>query len=458
LQLAGVLCFLLWFMFGNRTPSSLFFAGNAFAVPLVLGLVSWISAWLIWRESKHVEASKRWVSTWTASAPALYLPLAYGLMWWLLTWHSETERFALRPEGLGLPYLPALHLGLVLATSTLWAAVAAWRAWLQAGRLTALTLLGFWACYLGSFDAAPAFLASAHGGWLLWPLALVWHFALLRLQDKWLPLQWLKIWHVTGFWFFLGLLANESKTLMDMYLLGTPDRAGGQAGMAAGSSWSWLAGMFIPAIVLAAVRSSWLNRRWPLSQWRDVYRTVACAPVALYLWAWLVLSNIMSAGHAHPLPYVPLLNPLELGHWLVLTALVMWGRDQLALKPYWKPLAAASALLLISGMVVRACYHYAGAQWGWEGIMQSTVTQSALSVTWAVCAVATMSLSNRLRSRAVWAAGAALMGVVVLKLFVVDLSDNGGIHRIVSFIGVGILLLLVGYFAPVPPKQADKNS
>jgi uncharacterized membrane protein len=44
---------------------------------------------------------------------------------------------------------------------------------------------------------------------------------------------------------------------------------------------------------------------------------------------------------------------------------------------------------------------------------------------------------------------------VVAKLFFVELSNRGGLARIVSFIGVGGLLLVVGYFAPLPPKRAE---
>jgi uncharacterized membrane protein len=54
--------------------------------------------------------------------------------------------------------------------------------------------------------------------------------------------------------------------------------------------------------------------------------------------------------------------------------------------------------------------------------------------------------------RAVWITGAALMAVVVVKLFLVDLGNAGTLGRIVSFLGVGVLLLIVGYFAPVPPR------
>jgi uncharacterized membrane protein len=38
----------------------------------------------------------------------------------------------------------------------------------------------------------------------------------------------------------------------------------------------------------------------------------------------------------------------------------------------------------------------------------------------------------------------------------VDLSNVGTIARIVSFIGVGVLMLVVGYFSPVPPKASEE--
>ncbi len=49
------------------------------------------------------------------------------------------------------------------------------------------------------------------------------------------------------------------------------------------------------------------------------------------------------------------------------------------------------------------------------------------------------------------------MAIVVAKLFFVDLSNVGGIERIVSFIGVGLLMLVVGYFSPVPPAIAKET-
>ena len=54
----------------------------------------------------------------------------------------------------------------------------------------------------------------------------------------------------------------------------------------------------------------------------------------------------------------------------------------------------------------------------------------------------------------VWMAGAVLLGIVVLKLFVVDLSNVGTLARIVSFLVVGVLMLVIGYVSPLPPATA----
>jgi uncharacterized membrane protein len=49
--------------------------------------------------------------------------------------------------------------------------------------------------------------------------------------------------------------------------------------------------------------------------------------------------------------------------------------------------------------------------------------------------------------------GAALLAVVVFKLLLIDMSNAQGWERIVTFIGVGLLMLVTGYFVPLPPKR-----
>ncbi|MEJ2176096.1 MAG: DUF2339 domain-containing protein, partial [bacterium] len=60
--------------------------------------------------------------------------------------------------------------------------------------------------------------------------------------------------------------------------------------------------------------------------------------------------------------------------------------------------------------------------------------------------------------RVLWMIGAALLGAVVVKLFLVDLAGSGTVARIVSFVGVGALLLLIGYVATVPPGAREDDA
>jgi uncharacterized membrane protein len=50
------------------------------------------------------------------------------------------------------------------------------------------------------------------------------------------------------------------------------------------------------------------------------------------------------------------------------------------------------------------------------------------------------------------------LGAVILKLFLVDSARTSGIARAVAFIGVALLILLIGYLAPLPPRAAREES
>ncbi|RML46174.1 hypothetical protein ALQ97_02945 [Pseudomonas savastanoi pv. glycinea] len=108
-------------------------------------------------------------------------------------------------------------------------------------------------------------------------------------------------------------------------------------------------------------------------------------------------------------------------------------------------------------MVMRTAHHWAQVPWHTEALLESMRVQAGLSIVWTLMALALMIGGHMRSNRELWLGGAALIGVVVIKLFFVELSNRGGMERIVSFIGVGILLLVVGYFAPLPPKHSARE-
>ena len=115
----------------------------------------------------------------------------------------------------------------------------------------------------------------------------------------------------------------------------------------------------------------------------------------------------------------------------------------------------AAAFVWANAMLLRTIHHWAGVAYHPDVLWRSVLVQASLSVFWSFLALALMVYATRRAWRGLWMLGAALMGVVVVKLVLMDLGHLSGIERIVSFIGVGVLMLVVGYFSPVPPRKKE---
>ena len=101
-------------------------------------------------------------------------------------------------------------------------------------------------------------------------------------------------------------------------------------------------------------------------------------------------------------------------------------------------------------MLIRAFHHFGGVPFAFRAWADSLAVQTGITLLWAATALVLMWLSARRALRLPWMVGAALLAAVVLKLLLVDLSGTGTVMRIVSFIGVGVLMLVIGYVAPLP--------
>jgi uncharacterized membrane protein len=83
------------------------------------------------------------------------------------------------------------------------------------------------------------------------------------------------------------------------------------------------------------------------------------------------------------------------------------------------------------------------------------LAQTSLTVVWSVIGVSAWIIGSRAGRRGLWQLGAVLMGVVLVKLILVDREFMGNIAGVVSFLAVGVLLTVVGYFAPSPPARRE---
>lgn len=291
-------------------------------------------------------------------------------------------------------------------------------------------------------------------GYVAWPVWLAVQYRLLRRAEHAWPATIVRASHLIAFWMVLVLVAWEVQWALNDIIAGS-------------TTWGFIAWSVVPAAMalFAIDRKRLLD--WPLGQLRSLYVGSGLLPVMLFLWVWLALASLNHAGDAHPLPYVPLLNPLDLAEAFALLAMVKWAwavRD-LEAPPTanWPPAFPAYAIGLASflwfnGMLARSVHHWGGVRYTPDAMFASLTFQAATSIAWTLLALGAMVVANRLGKRVVWFAGAGLIAVVVVKLFLVDLSNHGTMARIVSFLVVGGLLMVVGYFSPLPPREEQAEA
>jgi len=198
------------------------------------------------------------------------------------------------------------------------------------------------------------------------------------------------------------------------------------------------------------------------------------APIAL---CWVIITNWSYDGVIWRLSYFPLLNLYDITS--LLTLLVGFSlyymsqhrRDEgligSSAAPQTKRIFTADYLLvmlglisfwLISSMLVRTLHAFIGTPL-WDsaqgGAWNSEQVQTGLTILWTLLALVATIVASRYWQRTLWFMGIGLLGIVVLKLVLVDLSQTEAIWRVISFLGAGSLILLIGYLAPLPPARDE---
>lgn len=408
-----------------------------FWTPAVLAVAAMIGAWRLRRAGMDDDPEALDPEAMTVLS---HLVLVWAAGWWALTAACEVLRFV-------PPHLqPAALLLAAAGSAALWTVIAARARW-QALGLLCLALTPAAAAVLATLDLRDILEVHvlADLGWLGWLGVLVVHLASLRRLAALLPAQAAGAAHVFGCWLVLGVLALELRFLLAS--LAGHDNA-----------WSWLGWALVPSLYLLLVASS-RALVWPFTAHPREYRAIAAAPVAALLVLWIWTANALGDGDATPLPYLPVINPLELGLLVAVFASARWSlawlpRLGVPSAELMRPTIAAAGTTLfamLTALVMRTAHHWGGLKWDIDVLLDSMLVQAGLSIAWTLVALGLM-ISGHLRARRVrWTVGAALIGAVVIKLFFVELGNSGGLARIVSFIAVGVLLLIVGYFAPRPP-------
>lgn len=369
----------------------------------------------------------------------------WGLAWWTFGGLHEIDRH--------VPVAEKLNASLLFVTGTCAAFSALWgRGWVIA-RFPALALMPL---LLLMFAVSVIEHAHQHPlagyGLLAWPIAFLFHLRILRRHDE-SQADYMTLVHAAGVWLLAAVGAWEVGWQIDHVVEGR-------------HVWPLIAWALVPGGLLAALTLKGHAIAWPVMRYPKAYFWVGAAPLAIFLLGWTLYANFSNDGSPEPLPYVPLLNPLDIAQGLAFACLATWWRGLRAhgieAVEQWpasapRALLGGAAFIFLNGVLLRTLHHWAGIPYQLDAMLRSDLVQASLSIFWTVLALVAMLTAHRRGLRVLWVAGAGLMAVVVAKLFLLDLAKIGGIERIVSFIAVGVLMLVIGYFAPLPPKKTEES-
>lgn len=405
------------------------FLNHLYMGALILSIAAILSATIVRRSTASVRDK---------IAPLAYGLLVLGLLWWYAGGIGQFVFYAQRTDRL------ALLLLFITISGVLGEGYGAWVQW-RAPRYTLWTVLP-----AAALLAVSMFVWAAHPfayGWYVWPVVLVVH-----LGHLW---RWrgdlLRFYHAGGVWLATFLLTWWAV------------QQGHRYGLT--EAWAALALLIVPLGVVLLFGVFYRRLPWPVAAYQDTYVRWAVAPVAVFLLGASLWVNQSSNGDSAPVPFVPFLNLLDLLLAFAIWTLWQWSRRLCT----WLP-AAQFALVdrvsqwitwgvsfwVLNLAIARAFHHLNAVPFTFTALYNSAIVQTTYALFWGLLALTLMYLAHHRNWRHVWLIGATLLSITIIKLFLVDLANTGSLARIISFIGVGLLTIIVAYFWPAPPRMVHR--
>lgn len=417
----------------DRPTADMAVLNSLYLSGLMVSLSGLLSAFFLYQERQSL--ASRPLEKHTAA-----IMLGWGLFWWIMNGLQEIERHIATDVGLTV----------VLGFVALSCAAMAWAAqrwdWHHLRYpplgLSPVMLMIALVLLLNRTQAPPL----AWWEMAIWLLAVAVQYGLLRTfeNDRWPAM--LRLQHLATLGVTVFLLTWQSSGILWYWIPAAP-------------VWGFSVWGLLPTVTCLGLVVLTARLPWPLQRFQADYlgagRDLLVAAIAL----WVLLAG-SRAGIPQPLVYVPILNPLELVQCLALLAMLQWWQTvrPAPLKRLSGYALAFVMFMVLNGIVARSTHVWAGVPFTWATLQESAAFQTALAITWTMAALGLMLAATRGQRRDPWFIGAVLLGLVVLKLFIVDLAGVETVARIVSFLVVGGLILLIGYLSPLPPRaDAEVN-
>lgn len=204
------------------------------------------------------------------------------------------------------------------------------------------------------------------------------------------------------------------------------------------------------------------------------YWLIGLAPIIIYLFVKLFIF-IFYSGQIINWPYIPIFNPLELSAIFALLMIRIWIKfsayfiqfddQKISLSNINQKLPNFATILLIvmaclwtNSMILRCLSQWLDIPWSFYQLWNSKIIQATISLIWTLVAVVLVTIGHRYQQRITWFTGVTLQTIVVIKLILIDSIELEGLLKAFAFIAIAILMLIIGYLAPLPPKIKVENN
>jgi uncharacterized membrane protein len=378
--------------------------------------------------------------------PLEWILLTWGLLWWFgavlteISTHTE-YRLLITSNLIGM----TLSTCLIAILARRWDWHAMQLATIPIGPILWLLLVPFVLLEIGTQSLS----GMPDRGWLGWGGAVATSYLLVFWFERAWPPVVVRLWHAGAAWSLLLLTAWILAVAVRRLVPESP-------------IWSLTLWCLVPAAAVILLGRAGRVLVWPVQRFESLYAGVISLGAVAAVLLWVAFASV-SEGSAEPLPYIPILNPLELTQALGLAASYAWVRrsradgsfEQIEYVSY--PLLGAIAFIALNMVVARAVHFYLDVPFTPQDLTASPVFHAGISILWGLTAGALMTVARRKLVRPVWITGAGLLALLIVKLFLVDLGNVDGLARIVSFLAAGVLILAIGYFAPAPPKDEQAS-
>ena len=430
LQFGGGFIFLV-----SNTPEydSLPILNSTYMGSFLLSIGGLFSAFSFYKHKEKLKQGEQYVH---------WMLLIWALLWWFCSGVIEIDNHMSSRYEINTTLF---FITLSMLTLSLVARVLEWKA---AEFPPILLLPVMYLVALIQFVDAPSRNPLSHYGFVSWIAAFSIQMLILYCSEWVWNKKVIALWHSFSMYLYVfictWIIADFVNYLLPDYRL-----------------WEEIIWGLVPAF--GVMKMMYLRDRvsWPVMDYPQSYVGKGLLPIVIYLGVWVIFA-CHNPADPKPLPYLPIVNPLELVQLFSIIITLNWlsliNQEEIPKinslnLSFAFNMVALITFVYITSVVAHAVHFYAGVRFDEYAMFRSEVFQASISIVWTLMAFIVMWLGTRRQYRKIWFVGASLLGIVVIKLFLIDLADSGGIARIVSFLTVGVLVLIIGYFSPIPPKK-----